>query len=146
MTLNRSQILEANDLVLESVDVPEWGGSVVVRAMTGADRDAFENSLYTFDAAGKAKQELSNMRMKLLAMTIVDDNGNRLFSADDIGALGRKGAAPIERVYAVAQRLNLIGASGEAAAAKNSASGQSSDSGTGSPDTSASPSESVSAT
>ena len=47
MTLTKDQILEANDLQSESVTVPEWGGDVLVRTMTGADRDAFEASMIT---------------------------------------------------------------------------------------------------
>lgn len=146
MTLNRDQILESNDLLTESVSVPEWGGDVLVHTMTGADRDAFEDSLFHIGADGKASRDVSNLAVKLLVMTIVDDAGNRLFSPGDIEMLGRKSSAAIQRVYAAASRLNGIGAAAVAAAEKNSASGQSSDSGTDSPATSENPSESVSAT
>jgi len=46
MTLNKEQILRADDLKTEEVDVPEWGGSVRVRVLTGTERDAFESSIY----------------------------------------------------------------------------------------------------
>lgn len=128
MTLTKDQILEASDLKNETVDVPEWGGSVIVRTMTGTDRDAFESSLVTLDADGKAVQNLDNMRVKLLAMTLVDDAGNRLFDSTDIAMLGRKSAAAIERVYTAAARLNGIGAKAEAEAAKNSEAAPSGDS------------------
>lgn len=128
MTLTKDQILEASDLKTETVDVPEWGGSVNVRTMTGTDRDAFENSLVKLDASGKAVQSLDNMRVKLLVVTLVDDNGNRLFDSDDINMLGRKSTAAIERVYDVAARLNGIGAKAEAEAGKNSEAAQSGDS------------------
>jgi hypothetical protein len=145
MILNKDQILEADDLQMEPVDVPEWGGSVMVRTMTGSDRDAFDESLVPVGEDGNRHSDTTNIRVKLLTRAIVDEAGNRMFSAADMEALGRKSSVAIERVYAVAQRLNYVGAQAEAAAAKNSASGQSSDSGTASPDTSASPSESVSA-
>lgn len=128
MTLTKDQILEASDLKTEAVDVPEWGGSVNVRTMTGTDRDAFENSLVSLDAEGKAVQNLENMRVKLLVVTLVDDNGNRLFDSADIAMLGRKSTAAIERVYDVAARLNGIGAKAEADAAKNSEAAPSGDS------------------
>lgn len=144
-TLNRDQILEANDLTLESVDVPEWGGSVMVRAMTGADRDAFDASNVK-EVDGKLVSDYTNLCVKLVARTIVDEAGNRIFSDDDMSALGRKSAAALDRVYRVAQRLNMVGAQGAAEAGKNSASGQSSDSGTDSPATSENPSGSASAT
>lgn len=128
MALSKDQILEASDLKTEPVDVPEWNGSVNVRTMTGADRDAFEASLVTVDASGKVSQNLDNMRVKLLVVTVVDDNGNRLFDEGDIAMLGRKSTAAIERVYAAAARLNGIGAKAEADAAKNSEAAPSGDS------------------
>jgi hypothetical protein len=145
MNLTKDQILEANDLKIESVDVPEWGGSVLVRTMSGSDRDAFDESLVPVGPDGMRRSDTSNMRVKLLMYSVVDEAGNRMFNAADMEAFGRKSSAAIERVYSVAQRLNWIGPQAEAAAAKNSASGQSSDSGIASPDTSANPSESASA-
>lgn len=120
MTLTKDQILEANDLKNESVDVPEWGGSVLVRTMTGADRDSFEASMVSIGSDGVRKPEMSNMRSKLVALTVVDDAGNRIFDAIDVPMLARKSAAAIERVFDVAQRLNGLGAKVEDAAEKNS--------------------------
>ena len=39
--LNRSAILDAEDLKHEDVEVAAWGGTVRVRMMTGAERDEF---------------------------------------------------------------------------------------------------------
>ena len=38
--LDRNAILGADDLGREVVDVPEWAGSVQVRGLTAAERDA----------------------------------------------------------------------------------------------------------
>ena len=43
--LSKEAILAADDLPREKVNVPEWGGEVLVRTMSGTDRDAFEASL-----------------------------------------------------------------------------------------------------
>ena len=43
--LTKDEILRADDLRLERVEVPEWGGEVVLRTMTGTERDAFEAEL-----------------------------------------------------------------------------------------------------
>lgn len=120
MTLSKDQILEADDLKNEEVAVPEWGGSVKVRTMTGADRDAFEQSMVRVDADGNRKPEMSNMRAKLVALTIVDDAGNLLFSPAEIPMLARKSAAALERVFDAAQRINGLGVKAEDAAEKNS--------------------------
>lgn len=103
--LNRDAILSAEDLEKELVHVPEWGGHVYVRALTGAERDAFEASMV--DQRGRdRKMNLKNLRARLCALTICDEEGNRLFSDADVEALGRKSAAALTRVFAVAQRLS----------------------------------------
>jgi hypothetical protein len=103
--LSREQILAAADLPRETVEVPEWGGSVIVSTMTGADRDAFEASVVTADG----KPNLRNMRAKLVAASVVDESGARLFRASDIEALGGKSASALERITKAAQRLNRLG-------------------------------------
>lgn len=107
MILNRDQILESSDLTTETLNVPEWGGDVIVSAMTGEARDAWEQSLVTADG-GKARANLENIRARLVIATVVDEAGNRLFSEADIPYLGRKSGAALERVCKVAQRLNAL--------------------------------------
>jgi hypothetical protein len=98
MTLSRDQILAANDLEVREVDVPEWGGTVKVRPLNGAERDRFEASLRKERrrADGKEGTELvantDNMRAKLVARAVVDDDGKRVFTDADINALGEKSA------------------------------------------------------
>jgi len=101
--LSKQQILAAPDLVTEDVPVPEWGGTVRVRAITAADRDAFETSVV---GDGKGKRNLTNLRARLVALAIVDEAGQRVFAAEDVEALGNKSGAALDRVYAVAQRLS----------------------------------------
>ena len=120
MILTKDQILEASDLKSEGVDVPEWGGSVLVRTMTGADRDAFEESMITVLPNGMMTSKISKMRAKLVALTVVDEAGNRVFDISDIDRLALKSAAALERVSDVAHRLNGMGPAAEAEAVKNS--------------------------
>lgn len=103
--LSRDQILDAADLKTEEVQVPEWGGSVLVRGLNGTERDAYENGLIRMEGQS-AKSNLLNMRAKLVALCLVDEKGGRLFADTDIRALGRKSAAALERVYEVAARLS----------------------------------------
>jgi hypothetical protein len=105
MTLTRDQILAADDLRREAVDVPEWGGKVMVSAFTGKCRDAFEESITT----DTGKPNLVNMRAKLAAMCIVDEKGKPLFTTADVEALGAKSSNALDRVVTVAQRLNRLG-------------------------------------
>ena len=104
MLLTKDAILTANDLVTEDVEVPEWGGAVRVRSISGAERDAFEQAIVT--RKGKnVTTNMANIRAKMVALSLVDESGQRLFSDSDVVALGRKSAAALDRVFSVAQRL-----------------------------------------
>jgi hypothetical protein len=103
--LGRDAILDADDRKYEAVDCPEWGGKVRVRALTGSQRDAYEESLLTTNGNNR-KVNLANARAKMLVLAVVDSDGRQVFSADDVRALGRKNAAPIERIFDVARRLS----------------------------------------
>ena len=123
MTLTKDQILEANDLKTQSVEVPEWGGSVLVRTMSGTDRDAFEASMITLSPDGTRKPNMTHMRAKLVALTVVDDAANRLFDASDVDRLALKSASALERVFEAAQRINGLGVDAQDDIAKNSGAG-----------------------
>ena len=102
--LGREAILQADDIVTEPVDVPEWGGTVLVKGMTGKQRDVFEKSMLT--EAGKSRKiNLENIRAKLCAATVVDKDGKELFTPDDVKALSEKSASALQRVYDVGARL-----------------------------------------
>lgn len=126
--LSRDAILAVNDVQYEDVPVSEWGGTVRVKSLTGKERDALEASMIV----GKGKNanvNLNNLRAKLVARSIVDENGARIFSDDDITALGAKSAAALTRVYEVAQRLSGITQEDVDELTKNSETAPSDDSG-----------------
>jgi hypothetical protein len=103
--LGREAILAAPDIKTEQVAVPEWGGTVLVRGMTGAERDEYEATL----VVGKGKNRdvnMRNARAKLVVRCLVDADGKRLFGDADVAALGKKSATALERVFDVARRLS----------------------------------------
>lgn len=103
--LSREQILESNDIETRDVEVPEWGGSVRIRMLSGRDRDAFEAS--TVETKGnKRVQNLENLRARLVALCVVDENGALLFSKKDVHHLGLKSAAALDRVFSACRELN----------------------------------------
>lgn len=124
MYLTRDAILQATDLTFEDVAVPEWGGVVRVRGLTGTERDAFEASVV--ERQGKqSKLNMANIRARLVTLVVVDDDGKRLFSDADVAALGRKSGVALNRVFEVAQRLSGITEADMSELEKNSAGGQS---------------------
>jgi len=102
--LTRDQILESDDREYAEVSCPEWGGDVRLRSITGTQRDAYEQSLMQSNGADR-KMNLRNARVKLIVLCAVDETGRPLFTADDVNALGRKNAAPLDRLFDECRRL-----------------------------------------
>jgi hypothetical protein len=115
--LSREDILNADDLPYEDVDVPEWGGTVRVRGLTASERDRWEAMTY-LDAKGNVVTP-QDIRAKLVAFCCIDGAGARLFSEDDIAALAGKSARAMNRVWAVASRLSAVMAADVETLAKN---------------------------
>lgn len=106
--LTREAILAADDTLSEDVDVPEWGGTVRVIGISAAERERLMKGSMIVE--GKTRRfDLPSMRVALVAAAIVDAAGIRLFSKQDVTALGNKSAAALDRVADVAMRLAGIG-------------------------------------
>jgi len=113
--LSREQILAAQDLRNEEVAVPEWGGSVRVRMMTGTERDLLGASLL----GENKKVDMAQYRLRLVATCLVGEDGQPLFGPDEVGLLGAKSGVALDRVYRMAERLNDVGAGAVEAAQGN---------------------------
>jgi hypothetical protein len=108
MSLNKEAILAASDAAIETVDVPEWGGQVCVRSLTGAQRDAFEKRVVgQRDKAGNV--DTTGLRSLMCALCICDEAGNPLFVEADIPQLETRSAAALQRVFDAASALNGMG-------------------------------------
>ena len=127
MLLTREQILAAVDIQHEDVEVPEWGGTVRVVGLSGADRDAFEQAI-TERKGKRVNVNMANIRAKLVSRSLVGEDGILLFQESDIEALGKKSAAALDRVFSVAQRLSGLSDADVEELAGNSEDGQSDDS------------------
>lgn len=108
--LTREAILGMDDLKRTKVEVPEWKGHVYLRSLTGTERDEFEQSLWEGTGTRK-KQNLDNMRAKLVALCAINEGGKRLFSSEDAKALGGKSAAVLDKLFVEASKLNGLGIS-----------------------------------
>ena len=117
--LSKTAILAADDLQTEELEVPEWGGAVRVRSFTGRERDAFEASMVRGDGRDR-KVDLTNMRARLVGLTVIDEAGQRLFTDDEVDLLGAKSGAALDRVFAIAQKLNGLSGADVEELSKNS--------------------------
>jgi hypothetical protein len=112
--LTHDQILKVDDRQIEEVEVPEWGGSVLVAGMDGNGRDEYFASMAVMrQRPGKAPQMGMNAESatsKLVARCILDpDDPDRkalMFTPQEVWALGEKSGAALNRVYEVALKLS----------------------------------------
>lgn len=113
--IGKDQALKADDLPIEKVPVPEWAPAgdphpdewyVLVKTLTGAQRDEFESSQVEMDRKGRPKKNTENLRARLVVLCAVDESGAPLFSKYDIPDLGRKSSKALDRIYEKAAEMN----------------------------------------
>lgn len=104
--LSKAAILAAKDKKMVEVTVPEWldekgePGVVNLRVLTGTERDRFESEF----VGGNKSVEM--VRAKLVAKCLCDADGTRLFTEQEIPALGEKSAAVLDRLFSECMKLN----------------------------------------
>ncbi len=123
--LTKEQILKADDIVTKRVNVPQWGGEVIIKSWGGTERDEYEHSLLKQNESGEYKRDLANIRAKACSLSIVDEEGNRLFTLAEANALGRKSGEALSIVFEEVQVLNKLRPQDRRDALKNSEPGPS---------------------
>jgi hypothetical protein len=111
--LDRKALLAKEKLQIEKVDL---GGEdfVYVRAMTGRERDIFEQSLVKEkkDEEGKIigfDNAMQDFRAKLCVCCVCDENGNNTLNPEDFPILSQHMSAKrLEVIVNQAQELNKI--------------------------------------
>lgn len=104
--LSKADILGCDDTKLEKVPVPEWGGYVYVKGLTGAQRDRFEESQTRVDKKGNRLLKFENFRARLCALCICNSKGEPLFKPGDVADLAKKSSAALQRVFNKATELS----------------------------------------
>jgi len=122
--LTRDDILSgsAEEVKIEKVWVPEWNGYVYVKEMTARELEEFEEAI-----AGDRRGE-GLVRAALVAASVVDEKGKRLFSQDDVAELANRKGKALSRIFIVSQRLNSMGEEAERNFIENFDEGQGEDS------------------
>lgn len=109
-TLTREDILAAaaKPVPREAIDIPELGGRVWIRGMTGAERDQYEHDNIFINRRGKVQQNADNLRARLAVRCLVDEDGNRLLTDADAPALGMMRSDVLAVIFEKAQRLSGV--------------------------------------
>lgn len=101
---NKAAILAAQDLPVAEMEVPEWGAWVRVRTLTAGERDTFESEVVQNNGRN-TRTNTRNIRAKLVAACLVDEDGRPLFGLADVEALSAKSAKAMDRIFGKAAEL-----------------------------------------
>jgi len=122
--ITRDALLAVAALKHEDVIVPGLPAPVRVSEMTMTDRDAFDESCYKDAGGGKQKYSRENIRARLLVRSIVDADGNRIFTDADVAVVGKLGSGLTQPLVEAAMRINKLTAAELDEEKKDSARGQ----------------------
>ena len=114
--LDFDTITGAADLGVVEIEVPEWGGHVLLRPMTAGDLGEYEQ----FVLKAKETDNLAGYQIELLGRVIVDEAGRAVFdTAEKRKALAAKSSAVVGRLYDQARRICGLGDEAVEDAVKN---------------------------
>lgn len=102
--LTKQDILSAEDINHELVHIPEWGGSVYVRPLTGAQRDRLENEAHR-RSKGKGI-DIRGLKVQFVIASCVSEDGELLFNRTDLEELNAKSSKGLDAIFQVCQRLS----------------------------------------
>lgn len=137
-------ILEA-EAPVEEVIVPEFGGKKFrVRGMSGAERERYEQALGVYSKNGEVRSRTRDALARLVAMSLIDAEGKRMFREPQVAKLAEAPAAGLARIADVARRLSGLTEADVEELAGNFESGQSESSSSNSHSLSVAPSMSSS--
>lgn len=111
--MNKEQIFAAFAPSVHDEPIKALGGAKLrFKELSGSAREALTRNM---------GDDFSNARFEalLVVSTVVDEQGEPMFTLDDVVALKDARATAVAEVAAVAMRINNIGAAAEADAVKN---------------------------
>lgn len=101
--LTKESILNAKDLNITEVEVPEWDGYIYLRALTGEEGN---NLIEIYSSDGTPEEKTNRAKEEILRLSICDETGDNLFTKDDIKDLQKKNREVLTRIFLKAQDLS----------------------------------------
>ena len=128
MTLTKEQILKTSPK-LKEVEVPEWGGAVFIRPVTLEEQGKLAD-LGAKHEKSSASTRIKNCTLSLLQWTVCDEDGQPIFTAEDLaGLMGKSSASAFLRLQDEVLRFSGLTEESRRELEKNLPAGQ-----TGEPD------------
>ena len=110
--LQKKDILDVDDRPTREVRIKEWHNSVLVKAISAADRDDFERLF-------RDNSNKHSLRAWCASRFLVDSEGNRLFTDADLPALAEKSAEALDRILEAGLELSGMSKGGVEELEKN---------------------------
>ncbi len=88
--LSADDIFAVADVHVEEVEIPEWGGSVFVRSMTGEEASKFSEMV--------AKDKTDAMTKAIVLVTVKEDGISPLFTEDAVSRLRKKSLSALMKL------------------------------------------------
>jgi hypothetical protein len=129
--LDRAAILGKTAMPTQDIAIPEWDGTVTIRAMTAGERDRWEGYVRTYRDV--------DIRARLAIGCVCDQDGNLLFTEADLPAMSALNGKALDRIFEAAVMLSKIGRDDLDELKKNSKEAEPVASSSSSPDTSKGP-------
>ncbi len=109
--LTREQIIATvPNLKRDSVEIEEWGGSVLIRELTGAERDDVELRFYK----GQKTGDFRGVRVKVCLLACIKEDGNPLFDEKkDAVILDSLSAKALDKLFMKIAALSGLNPDGE---------------------------------
>lgn len=98
--LTAQDILRAQDLKVQQVECPEWGGTVYVREMTAAEATRIQG-LATEESVTFTPETMATV----VGLTLCDAQGQRLFQDEAVVELQQKNNKVITRLFFAAMTV-----------------------------------------
>jgi len=98
--LTAEEILATDDLVIKELNIPEWGGIVRFRTMSGGESLQFQE---------ENKEDKTTSWIRIFSKCAVDENGQRLFTDKQMDALLKKSTKVFLTVQTFLIKLNGMG-------------------------------------
>lgn len=108
MASSRETLLKPLPIKTERVDLPEFGAAeyVMCHGMTAREKNKHDSALMKRDWSGVDRKKATTQKERLLVRCIRDDDGQRVFSDEDIDAIGDWPSDTLNRLFDVCNRLS----------------------------------------
>lgn len=110
-TLNKADFFTLKT-VIETLEVPELGGSIGIKSMTASEREGLERKM-------QSELDKNGIRATVFVYSVCDLEGNLLFTEEDLEAIKGLPSNVVSKVFDVSNKLNALSPEAVEEAVKN---------------------------